>query len=107
MNKETVLQNQILAALCERGCYAANHTVGLFYTQYGAPIHVGHHGEADLNGHRPDGRAFYIEVKLPGQNPRKDQQKFLNAMQESGAISGVAHSVEEALRIVFEEATKT
>ena len=52
-------------------------------------------------GHRiSDGRAIYIEVKLPGEHPRPDQKKFLEAMRNSGAIAGVAHSVEEALNIV-------
>lgn len=52
-------------------------------------------------GHRiRDGKAIYIEVKLPGENPRPDQQKFLDAMTATGAIAGVAHSVEEALTIV-------
>ncbi len=52
-------------------------------------------------GHRVrDGRALYIEVKLPGEHPRPDQQKFLDAMTATGALAGVAHSVEEALAIV-------
>lgn len=54
-------------------------------------------------GHRiSDGRALYIEVKLPGEKPREDQQQFLDAMSRTGAISGVAHSVEEALSLVTE-----
>lgn len=64
-------------------------------------MNVGNHGEADIWGHRcSDGRALYIEVKLPGEHPREDQKKFLNAMAATGAIAGVAHSVEEALEIV-------
>lgn len=52
-------------------------------------------------GHRcSDGKAIYIEVKLPGEHPREDQKKFLEAMKRTGAITGVAHSVEEALRII-------
>ena len=52
-------------------------------------------------GHRiSDGRAIYIEVKLPGEHPRDDQKKFLEAMRNTGAIAGCAHSVEEALDIV-------
>jgi hypothetical protein len=52
-------------------------------------------------GHRIlDGRAIYIEVKLPGEYPREDQQKFLDSMRRTGAIAGCAHSVEEALNIV-------
>ena len=101
MNKETILQNRIIVALCENGCIARNHTVGQFYTKYGSVVNIGHHGESDIMGHRiKDGKAFYIEVKLPKENPREDQKEFLNAMKDSGALSGVAHSVEEALEIV-------
>ena len=78
-----------------------NHTVGQFFTKYGGLVNVGHHGESDIMGHRiSDGRAIYIEVKLPGEHPRDDQQKFLNAMAKTNAITGCAHSVEEALKIV-------
>ena len=101
MNPETKLQNEIIVALCENGCVARNHTVGRFYTKYGAIVNIGHPGEADVWGHRKaDGKAFYIEIKLPGEQPRADQQKFLDVMRMAGAISGCAHSVEEALEIV-------
>ena len=100
MNRETALQNKIIVALCERGCFAVNHTVGDFYTKYGGRVSVGVPGEADVWGHRPDGRAFYIEVKMPGEEPRKNQKDFLEAMRNTGAIAGCAHSVEEALKIV-------
>lgn len=101
MNKETILQNQIIYALCQNGCVARNHTVGNFFTQYGGRVSVGTHGESDIMGHRiSDGKAIYIEVKLPGEKPREDQQRFLDAMNKSGAIAGCAHSVEEALSIV-------
>lgn len=101
MNQETILQNQIIVALCKNGCVARNHTVGQFYTKYGSLVRIGSHGEADIFGHRiSDGRALYIEVKLPGEHPRPDQQKFLDAMNAAGAIAGCAHSVEEALEIV-------
>lgn len=80
---------------------AFNHTVGQFFTKYGSTVNIGHHGEADIRGHRiSDGKAFYIEVKLPGEKPREDQQKFLNAMATKNALAGCAHSVEEALAIV-------
>ena len=101
MLDETRLQNEIIVALCQNGCVARNHTVGQFYTKYGGIVNIGQHGEADIWGHRIcDGRAIYIEVKLPGEHPRPDQKKFLEAMRKLGAISGVAHSVEEALKIV-------
>lgn len=101
MEKETILQNQIIVALCKNGCVARNHTVGQFFTKYGSIVNIGHHGESDIMGHRvSDGRAIYIEVKLPGEQPRPDQKKFLQAMANTGAIAGVAHSIEEALNIV-------
>lgn len=101
MNKETELQNRIIAALCSNGCVARNHTVGNFWTSYGGRVQVGTHGESDIMGHRiSDGKAIYIEVKLPGESPREDQKRFLEAMSNSGAIAGCAHSIEEALSIV-------
>jgi hypothetical protein len=64
-------------------------------------VNIGHHGEADVWGHRiGDGRAFYIEVKLPGEEPREDQRRFLEAMAATGAIAGCAHSVKEAIDLV-------
>lgn len=101
MNQETKLQNEIIVALCQNGCVTRNHTVGQFFTKYGGVVNIGHNGEADVWGHRiADGKAFYIEVKLPGEEPRPAQQKFLDAMKRAGAIAGCAHSVEEALNIV-------
>lgn len=99
--EETALQNEIIAALCSNGCVARNHTVGNFYTEHGGRIQIGVDGESDIMGHRiSDGKAFYMEVKLPGFKPKKHQQKFLDAMARAGAITGCAHSVEEALDIV-------
>ena len=100
LNRETGLQNQIIVALCERGCYAVNHTVGDFYTKYGGRVSVGVPGESDIWGHRPDGKAFYIEVKRPGETPRQNQLDFIEAMKSTGAIAGWCTSVDEALRIV-------
>lgn len=101
MNAETALQNQIIVALCQNGCVARNHTVGQFFTKYGTLVNIGHSGEADIWGHRiADGRAIYIEVKLPGEEPREDQKRFLEAMAATGAITGCAHNVKEALEIV-------
>lgn len=102
MNPETKLQDQIIVALCERGCFAANHTVGVFYTKYGGRVSVGVPGESDIWGHRPDGKAFYIEVKMPGETPRQNQLDFIEAMKNSGAIAGWCTSIEGALQIVKE-----
>ena len=101
MKAETALQNEIIVALCAHGCIARNHTVGDFITKYGAEISIGTPGESDIMGHRcSDGKAFYIEVKLPGEEPRPDQYAFLEAMRRTGAIAGWCTSVEGALKIV-------
>lgn len=100
MEPETILQNKIIVELNKRGHYAVNHTVGQFFTKYGGSVRIGVPGEADIWGHRKDGKAFYIEVKLPGKYPRKNQYDFITAMQNTGAIAGWATSVEEAIRIV-------
>ena len=102
MNRETALQNRIIAALCENGCVARNHTVGQFYTKYGSMVNIGNPGESDIFGHRiSDGRAIYLEVKLPGEKPRQNQLDFIEAMKNSGAIAGWCTSIPEALTSGF------
>ena len=101
MNAETILQNKIIVALCEHGCFAVNHTVGDFFTKYGSLVSVGKPGESDIWGHRPDGKAFYLEVKMPGKKPRRDQLEFIEAMKKSGAIAGWCTTIPEALNVVF------
>lgn len=98
---ESNVSDAIKLELCKRGCKIFRSQVGLFYTKYGALIRVGITGESDLHGHRPDGKAFYIESKTPIGHHRPEQEKFIKAMRKSGALAGFAHSVEEALNIVF------
>jgi hypothetical protein len=45
--------------------------------------------------------AFYLEVKIPGKEPRQDQYTFLEAMRNTGAIAGWCTTIPEALNIVF------
>lgn len=101
--RETLISDKIRLELSKKGCKVFRSQVGLFYTQYGDMINIGVKGESDLRGHRKDGKAFYIEAKTPIGNHRPEQEKFIKAMQESGALAGFAHSVDEALRIVFPE----
>lgn len=102
--EETGIQNKIMVELCNRGCKAFREQSGLFYTPYGGRTRVGFRGKADIQGHRnSDGRAFYIECKTLTGDKRKEQEKFIKAMQESNALAGFARSVEDALKIVFPE----
>lgn len=102
MNKETSIQNEIRVALCEAGCIVHRCNTGTFYTKDGRAVKIGEVGHSDLYGHRPDGRAFYLEVKTPVGRARKEQFDFAEAMYRSGAIVGFARSVEDAVRIVME-----
>ena len=99
---ETDIQTAIRIELSKRGCFVQRTNSATLYTKDGRPVRIGMPGQSDLCGHRgTDGRCFYIEVKKPGQKPRKNQQDFLDAMRNTGALAGVAHSVEEAVGIVF------
>lgn len=98
------IQTSICVELSKRGCIVNRTNSGTYYTSDGRTVRIGRPGTSDLQGHRgTDGRCFYIEVKKPGQKPRKNQQDFLDAMRNSNALAGVAHSVEEAVWIVFKE----
>lgn len=99
---ETDLQNLIRVHLCKLGCIVNRTNSGVYYTKDARPVRIGTPGQADLQGHRPDGKCFYLEVKLPGQKPRQNQLNFLNAMRSTGAIAGWCTSVEQAEEIVFQ-----
>ncbi len=99
--EESNVSDAIRLELCKRECKIFRSQVGLFYTQYGDMIYIGVKGQSDLHGHRADGKAFYIETKTPIGKAKPEQIKFIDAMKKSGAIAGFAHSVEEAINIVF------
>lgn len=46
------------------------------------------------------GQACFVEVKRPGEKPKKHQEDFMTAMRAAGAIVGVAKSPEEAAEIM-------
>lgn len=58
-------------------------------------------GFSDLFGFRKsDGKLFFLEVKSKTGRLRKDQEHFLNTMQQYPVICGVARSAEEAIKII-------
>ena len=100
MNRETVLMRKIMVTLSNAGHFVMRTNAGTFYNANGERVRIGFPGLSDLVGCTSNGRFFAIEVKLPGEKPRPDQEKFLTAMRRTGAIAGCAHSIEEALEIV-------
>ena len=101
MNRETVLMNQIMAALAGT-CMVFRANVGTFKTKDGRYMATGKpKGFSDIHGHRKsDGKAFYIEVKTDEGKPTVQQRKFLKRMKETNSLAGIARSVQDAIEIV-------
>lgn len=114
MNPETKLQNRILLALSEAGCTVwRNETAGVWL---GKPIHKDGDqvtltnarmftaglavGSSDIVGMAPGGRFLAVEVKTPKGRATKEQLRFIEAVQASGGIAGIARSVEDALDLI-------
>lgn len=106
MKTETDIMNQIRLALSAAGHTNFRGNVGKVRMADGRWFSTGlPEGFSDLFGFRKsDAKMFFIEVKTPTGRLRKDQERFLDAMNEHGAIVGVARSPEDALQIV--EGTK-
>lgn len=116
MNEGDV-KSLIMLELSARGCKVFNRPTGRFYAKNGTtytPVKINVKGASDLQGHRPDGKAFYIECKTPTEyaalmsrisrgktNEHDDDQlNFIEQMKKSGALAGFAGSVDDALGIV-------
>lgn len=70
-----------------------------FWTRklHGGPFSVA--GDPDLLAIR-HGRAYALEVKRPGEVASPIQLRRLEELEAHGAVVGVVHSVEEAVRLV-------
>ena len=108
MQAETALQNEIRLAISKAFSSQVvlfRNQTGRYQTDAGAWVTygVGGPGASDLLGWATvDGIARFvaIEIKVPGQKPRKDQAHFLQVVQAAGGIAGCATSVDEALAIL-------
>ena len=56
-------------------------------------------GFADVMVILPEGRAAFIECKVPGGKSSPEQERFITKMRKLGARAGVARSVDDAARI--------
>lgn len=98
------IQNEIRAALSPyavmfRINVGSGRTVDGRFFNTGVPS-----GFSDLFGvRRSDGKAVFIEVKKPGGKVTDRQKNFLERMKKIGAVTGIAHSTEEAIRLITEE----
>lgn len=98
------IQNEIRAA-CSPYAVIFRINVGKVRTPDGRYFDTGvPKGFPDLFGvRRKDGKAIFIEVKKPGGKLSDRQRNFINIIKKLGAIAGVAHSAEEAIKIITEE----
>lgn len=107
MTEEHIIQNKIRLALSEN-CIVFRVNVGSGVTYDGRHFDTGvPKGFSDLFGFRKsDGKAFFIEVKTPKGKPSAEQLAFLEQMRQSGAVSGICRSPEDALRIIGADANE-
>ena len=99
--QETKIQDRVRLELSKKGCKVFRCNVGNFYTKYGQEIKIGTPGHSDLYGVKPGGTAFFIEMKTPIGKATIQQKNFIKVMKQMGCCAGFAHSVDEALEIVF------
>lgn len=122
--KEQSIQNEILIAMGQAGAYGLRVNSGQFWGGevlshdgkmlllknptkiLGAPA-----GTSDIIGcksvlitpqmiGKTIGQFICLEVKKPGEKAKKHQENFLAVMKSRGAITGVARSPEQAIKIV-------
>ena len=108
---ETRLQNGIRLAIsshCPDVTLYRNHTGALrdnrgkfvqFGLSPGSPDLVGYKRVVVTEDMVGQELAVFIglEVKMPGENTRDDQQHWLDRLEANGGIASVAHSIEEAI----------
>lgn len=88
--KESTIVAKIVSTLRGKGCFVTK--------LHGGPNQQA--GLPDLLVVR-DGRAFFLEVKRPGQSPTKLQEHTLAKLRDVGAVAVCVRSVEEAISAVW------
>ena len=97
---ETDIMNLIRVKLSEIGLTVFRANVGKIKLSDGRWFDTGlPKGFSDLFAVK-DGKAYFIEVKKPGGTVSPEQINFIDQMQKRGCIAGIAHSTEEAIKLV-------
>lgn len=112
MNQETKLQRRIMLALSSAGCLVfRNETAGAWM---GRVIHNDQGsvtlaastfmkfglcaGSSDIIGLTPSGKFLAVEVKTKTGVISKQQQQFIDAVNNQGGVAFVARTVDDALK---------
>ena len=96
--KESRLVYECMQELGRHGAIFRTNS-GQFYTKSGQRIGGLPKGFSDLLFVGNDGVSCFIECKLPGNKASPEQEAFLEKMAALGARSGIAYSINDALRI--------
>lgn len=116
MKSESLIKQEILAALNSGPTRLFNNPVGMFFTRHGTPVKCGlMEGSSDLIGWttvtiKPEHVGLKVsiflsvEVKVESHKTKKDhlqrQQNWINAVNRAGGIAGFANSVEQAKNLL-------
>jgi hypothetical protein len=96
---ETKLQAAIVEALERSGCYVIRHNAGGHRVKRGY-LHLQEKGFPDLEVLAPRGVHLFAEVKLPGEEPTKEQEAVHAKLRALGHVVCVWCSAQEATSAV-------
>lgn len=100
--KETNLMRLIEMEASRLGHRLLRNNIGQLQDKDGRWVRfgVGGAGGSDLIGWTRDGRFAAVEVKTPTGRVSAEQKAFIDAVNRSGGIAGVARSVEDVILIL-------
>lgn len=78
----------------------AEHTRDRLVLAHPRAVRLAAPGVSDLIGWAPGGRFAAVEVKAPRGRATPEQLAFLELVQRSGGVAGIARSVDEAWKII-------
>lgn len=102
MKKESNIMKSIMIALSDNGCVVFRNNIGSYKNEDGRFIRfgVGGNGGSDLIGWTMDGKFLAVETKSPTGKATPEQINFIEKVNASGGVAGIARSVEDALRLI-------
>ena len=103
---ETQIVKVCLQWLRINGFFAWRQNTGAMQATYKGKrrfVRFGEPGMSDIVGITQEGRAFFIECKMPGRKLTTAQAEFLNSVKAFGAIGIVVHSLDELMEKLQDE----
>jgi hypothetical protein len=101
---EKQIQKGILDYLAlKRGVIAWRNNSGTAQVKMGQKeywVQLAPKGTPDIIGYMSDGKFLGIEVKKPGGVVSKEQQDFLNDLNDKGGLGFVAYSIDDVVDVL-------